>query len=153
MGAAVHSGIIGGELQEVVLLDVTPHNMGVKVTGDRMSVVISANTSIPTRAKKIFATTEDNQDYVAIEVHQGEHESASRNRRLGRFILGDLRAAPKGQTKVEVSFTIDANGILEITATEIGTGRAASVTIEASSGLTTEEISRLGHKVGGGIIG
>ena len=151
MGAAVHSGIMGGELQEVVLLDVTPHNMGVKVAGDRMSVVISANTSIPTRAKKIFATTEDNQTFVAIEIYQGENEFASKNRRLGRFVLGDLKAAPRGQTKVEVSFTMDADGILEITAAEIGTGRAASVTIEASSGLTAEEISRLGHRLGGQI--
>jgi molecular chaperone DnaK len=138
---------MGGELQEVVLLDVTPHNMGVKVAGDKMSVVISANTSIPTRAKKVFATTEDNQTFVAIEIHQGEHELASKNRRLGRFVLGDLRAAPRGQTKVEVSFTMDADGILEITAAEIGTGRAASVTIEASSGLTAEEIARLGHRM------
>src|SRR5215831_5069335 len=147
MGAAVHSGIMGGELQEVVLLDVTPHDMGVKVAGDRMSVVITANTSIPTRAKKIFATTEDNQTYVAIEIYQGEQELASRNRRLGRFILGDLRPAPRGQTKVEVSFTMDADGILEITAAEIGTGRAASVQIEASSGLTAEEIHRLGQRL------
>jgi len=143
MGAAVHSGIMGGELQEVVLLDVTPHDMGVKVAGDKMSVVIQANTSIPTRAKKVFATTEDNQTFVAIEVHQGPNDVASKNRRLGRFTLGDLKAAPRGQTKVEVSFTLDADGILEITAAEIGTGKAASVTIEASSGLTTEEIARL----------
>jgi molecular chaperone DnaK len=108
-----------------------------------MSVVIQANTSIPTRAKKVFATTEDNQTFVAIEVHQGPNEIASKNRRLGRFTLGDLRAAPRGQTKVEVSFTLDADGILEITASEIGTGKAASVTIEASSGLTTEEIAKL----------
>jgi molecular chaperone DnaK len=148
MGAAVHSGIMGGELQEVVLLDVTPHNMGVKVAGDRMSVVIQANTSIPTRAKKVFATTEDNQTFVSIEVYQGPHDAASHNRRLGRFVLGDLRAAPRGQTKVEVSFTMDADGILEVSAQEVGTGRASSVTIEASSGLTAEEISNLGHKVG-----
>src|SRR3954462_253346 len=148
MGAAVHSGIMGGELQEVVLLDVTPHDMGVKVAGDRMSVVITANTSIPTRAKKIFATTEENQTYVAIEIYRGEPEPASRNRRLGRFILGDLRPAPRGVTKVEVSFTMDADGILEVTAAEVGTGRAASVQIEASSGLTAEEIQRLGQRVG-----
>ena len=148
MGAAVHSGIMGGELQEVVLLDVTPHNMGVKVAGDRMSVVIFANTSIPTRAKKIFATTEDNQTYVAIEIYQGENELASRNRRLGRFVLGDLKPTPRGATKVEVSFTMDADGILEITAAEIGTGRAASVQIEATSGLTAEEIQQLGQRLG-----
>ena len=122
--------------------------MGVKVAGDRMSVVIFANTSIPTRAKKIFATTEDNQTYVAIEIYQGENEFASRNRRLGRFVLGDLRPAPRGVTKVEVSFTMDADGILEIAAAEIGTGRAASVQIEASSGLTAEEIQRLGQRLG-----
>ncbi len=148
MGAAVHSGVIGGELQEVVLLDVTPHNMGVKVAGDRMSVVISSNTSIPTRAKKTFATTRDNQTFVAIEIYQGEHELATKNRKLGRFVLGDLQAAPVGRTKVEVSFTMDADGILEITAAEIGTGRAASVTIEASSGLTADEIARLSNQAG-----
>ncbi len=149
MGAAVHSGIIGGELQEVVLLDVTPHHMGVKVAGDKMSVVIQANTSIPTRAKKVFATTEDNQAFVAIEVHQGEHDMASRNRRLGRFVLGDIRSAPRGVTKVEVSFTMDADGILEVTAAEVGTGKAASVTIEASSGLTSDEIEKLGTRLSG----
>ncbi len=143
MGAAVHSGIMGGELQEVVLLDVTPHNMGVKVAGDRMSVVIPSNTSIPTRAKKVFATTEDNQTFVAIEIYQGEHDNASRNRRLGRFVLGDLMAGPRGRTKVEVSFTMDADGILEVSAVEVGTGRASTVTIEASSGLTPDEINQL----------
>ncbi len=147
MGAAVHSGIMGGELQEVVLLDVTPHNMGVKVMGDRMSVIIPANTSIPVRAKKVFATTEDQQTFVAVEVYQGNHEGASQNRRLGRFVLGDLKPAPRGATKVEVSFTLDANGILEVTAEEVGSGKAASVQIEASSGLTAEEIQALGKQV------
>ncbi len=147
MGAAVHSGIMGGELQEVVLLDVTPHNMGVRVAGDKMSVVITSNTSIPTRAKKVFATTEDNQSFVAIEIFQGEHEAASRNRRLGRFVLGDIRSAPRGQTKVEVSFTMDADGILSVTATEVGSNKAASVTIEASSGLTQDEIRALGSRL------
>ncbi|HEX4454323.1 MAG TPA: molecular chaperone DnaK [Kofleriaceae bacterium] len=147
MGAAVHSGIMGGELQEVVLLDVTPHNMGIKLTGDRMAVVIASNTSIPTRAKRIFATTEDNQTHVEIEVFQGEHDNASKNRRIGRVFLGDLTPAPKARTKVEVSFTMDADGILEVTAVEIGTGQAASVTIEASSGLTADEIVALGMRV------
>jgi molecular chaperone DnaK len=143
MGAAVHSGIMGGELQEVVLLDVTPHDMGVKVSGDKMSVVIPANTSIPTREKKTFATTEDNQTFVAIEIYQGPSEIASKNRRLGRFVLGDLRAGTKGQTRVEVSFTLDADGILHVDATEVGTGRQASVTIEAASGLAAADIERL----------
>ncbi|MEZ4368118.1 MAG: molecular chaperone DnaK [Kofleriaceae bacterium] len=144
MGAAVHSGIMGGELQEVVLLDVTPHSMGVRVAKDRMSVVIPSNTSIPTRATKTFATTEDDQTFVAIEVYQGDGEVVTQNRRLGRFVLGDLKAAPRGSTKVEVAFTMDADGILQVSASEIGTGREASVTIEAASGLTADEISRLG---------
>lgn len=147
MGAAVHSGVMGGELQEVVLLDVTPHNMGVKVTGDRMSVIIPANTSIPIRAKKVFATTEDRQTYVAIEVFQGNHEATTRNRRLGRFVLGDLQPAARGVAKVEVSFTLDANGILAVTAEEVGTGKAASVQLEASGGLSPEEIEVLGRQV------
>jgi molecular chaperone DnaK len=147
MGAAVHSGVIGGELQEVVLLDVTPHDMGVKVAGDRMSVIIRANTSIPTRERKVFATTEDNQTFVAIEVYQGPSPQASKNRRLGRFILGDLKVGPRGATRVEVAFNLDADGILNVEATEVGTGRAASVTIEAASGLSDDEVARLGEKL------
>ncbi|MBE7454048.1 MAG: molecular chaperone DnaK [Kofleriaceae bacterium] len=145
MGAAVHSGVIGGELQEVVLLDVTPHDLGVKVAGDRMSVIIKTNTSIPTRESKVFATTEDNQTFVAIEVYQGAHAQASKNRRLGRFVLGDLRPGPRGATRVEVAFSLDADGILHVEATEVGTGRAASVTIEAASGLSADEVLRLGE--------
>jgi molecular chaperone DnaK len=121
--------------------------MGIKVAGDKMSVVIPANTSIPTRAKKVFATTEDNQAHVAIEIHQGEHEAASKNRRLGKFIMTDLTVAPRGRTKVEVSFTMDADGILEVSAVEVGTGRATTITIEASSGLTADEIAALGQSV------
>ena len=147
MGAAVHSGVMGGELQEVVLLDVTPHNMGVKVTGDKMSVIIPSNTSIPVRAKKVFATTEDRQAHVAIEVYQGNHDVTTKNRRLGRFVLGDIKVAGRGVAKVEVAFTLDANGILEVTAEEVGTGKAASVQLEASSGLTSEEIAALGRQV------
>ena len=95
----------------------------------------------------MFATTEDNQSYVAIEIHQGEAELASKNRKLGRFTLGHITPAPRGRTKVEVSFTMDADGILEVTAVEVGTGRAATVTIEASSGLTQDEIASLGQRV------
>jgi molecular chaperone DnaK len=143
MGAAVHSGIMGGELQEVVLLDVTPHDLGIRVAGDRMSVVIPANTSIPTRERKIFATTEDNQTFVAIEVYQGQSASTSQNRRLGRFVLGDLKPAPRGHTRVEVSLTLDADGILQVSATEQGTGKATSVKIEAASGLSPDDVARL----------
>ncbi len=143
MGAAVQSGIMGGELQEIILLDVTPHSLGVRVAGDKMSVVIPANTTIPTRERKVFATTEDNQTFVAIEIYQGEAERASDNRRLGRCVLGDLPAAPAGKVRVEVAFTMDADGIAEVSATEAITGKAASVTIEAAGGLSAAELQRL----------
>ena len=144
IGAAVQSGIMGGELTDVVLLDVTPHSLGVKVTGDRTSVVIPANTTIPTREQKVFATTDDNQSFVAIEVVQGDSERASDNRFLGRFVLGDLPARAAGKVRVSVAFTLDADGLLEVTASEAESGRAASVKIEAASGLTAAELSRLG---------
>jgi len=143
----VHSGIMGGELQEVVLLDVTPHHLGIRVQGDRMAVVIPANTSIPTRERKVFATTEDNQTFVAIEIYQGEHGSTAQNRRLGRFVLGDLASRPRGQTRVEVSFTLDADGILQVAATETSTGKATTLTVEAASGLAPEELRRLSGQV------
>jgi len=144
IGAAVQSAIMGGELTDVVLLDVTPHSLGVKVTGDRTSIVIPANTTIPTREQKVFATTDDNQSFVAIEVVQGESEKASDNRFLGRFVLGDLPQRAAGKVRVSVAFTLDADGLLEVTASEAESGRAASVKIEAASGLTAAELSRLG---------
>jgi molecular chaperone DnaK len=146
MGAAVQSGIMGGEIQEVILLDVTPYNLGVRVAGDRMSVVIPANSTIPTRESKVFATNEDDQAFVAIEIYQGNDESTSKNRRLGRFVLGDLPAAQRGQVRVEVSFTMDADGILEVSAVETSTGRAATVAIEAASGLSPSELKRLAEE-------
>jgi molecular chaperone DnaK len=146
MGAAVQSGIMGGELQEIILLDVTPHSLGVRVAGDRMSVLVPANTTIPTREKKVFATTENNQDFVAIEVYQGEGEKASANRHLGRFVLGDLPVKKAGEVRVEVLFTLDADGVLEVSASELGSGRAASVRIEAASGLSRADIARLAQR-------
>jgi molecular chaperone DnaK len=146
MGAAVQSGIMGGEIQEVILLDVTPHALGVRVAGDRMAVVIPENTTIPTRERKVFATTEDDQTFVAIEVFQGPNEVASKNRRLGRFVLGDLPSQPRGQVRVEVSFTLDADGILEVSAVEASSGKVATVTIEAASGLSPTELRRLAER-------
>ncbi len=145
LGAAVQSGIIGGELQEVVLLDVTPHSLGIRVAGDRMSVLLTANTSIPARASKTFSTTEDNQRFVTLEVHQGEDENAANNRYLGRFTLGDLTPKPKGKTRVEVHFTMDVDGLLEVTATEKDGGKEATVTIDPAGGLTQSEIDALRH--------
>jgi molecular chaperone DnaK len=143
MGAATQSAIVGGELQEVILLDVTPHSMGIKVAGDKMSVIIPRNTTIPTRERKVFSTTEDGQDFVAIEVFQGEDAVATRNRGLGRFVLGDLPRMPAGAVRVEVSFTMDADGILHVSATELTSGRAASVTIQAQGGLSQSDVERL----------
>jgi molecular chaperone DnaK len=143
MGAATQSGIMGGELQEVVLLDVTPHSLGIKVAGDKISVIVPRNTTIPTREKKVFGTTEENQDFVAIEVVQGEDAAASKNRLLGRFVLGDLPKAPAGQVRVEVSFTMDADGILHVDALEQSSGKATSIIIQASSGLTPAEVERI----------
>ncbi len=143
LGAALQSGIVGGEIQEIVLLDVTPHSLGLRVAGDRMSVLVEANTTVPAREKKVFATTEDEQTFVALEVYQGEDDKASQNRRLGRFILGNLPSKPAGEVRVEVSFDVDSNGILQVSAIERETGREASVRIEASSGLSRDEVNQL----------
>ena len=143
VGAAVQSAIMGGELQEVVLLDVTPHSVGIKVAGERVSVLIPRNTTVPTRESKIFSTTEDAQEFVAIEVYQGEGEVAAQNRLLGRFVLGDIPRRPAGHVRVEVSFTVDADGILHVAAQEQTTGKATSITIQAMSGLSPSEVDRL----------
>lgn len=142
-GAATQSAIMGGELQEVVLLDVTPHSLGIRVTGDRMSILLSANTTVPTRAQKTFATTEDNQTFVTLEVYQGDHDKVTNNCYLGRFTLGDLPPRPKGKTRVEVDFTVDVDGLLSVSATEHDSGKAASVTIEPAGGLSDAEIREL----------
>jgi molecular chaperone DnaK len=143
VGAAVQSAIMGGELQEVVLLDVTPRSVGIKVAGERFSIIIPRNTTVPTRERKIFSTTENDQEFVAIEVYQGEDPVAAHNRLLGRFVLGDLPRRQAGQVRVEVAFTIDADGILHVSATELTTGKATSIVIHATSGLAPEEVERL----------
>ncbi len=146
MGAATQSAIMSGELQELVLLDVTPHALGIRVAGDRMSVLLSSNTTLPTRAKKTFATTENNQTFVSLEVYQGGSETVTENRYLGRFTLGDLPTRPAGKTHVEVVFTMDADGLLEVTATENETGKAATVSLEPAGGLDEDQMSALGAK-------
>jgi molecular chaperone DnaK len=146
IGAATQSAIMGGELQEVMLLDVTPHSLGIKVAGDRVAVLIPRNTTIPTRERKVFETTENHQDFVAIEVCQGDSPSASVNRMLGRFVLGDLPKKPAGHVRVEVSFTMDADGILHVGANELGSGKATSIKIQASSGLAPTEVDSLAQR-------
>jgi molecular chaperone DnaK len=143
IGAATQCAIMSGELKDVVLLDVTPHSLGVRVKDERMSVVIEKNTTIPTSEKKLFATTRDNQDHVTIMVYQGEHERVWSNTSLGQFNLGDLPQKPAGKVNVEVTFLLDADGVLNVTARELITDKAASVKIEPSSGLSKHDVERL----------
>ena len=143
LGAALQAGISSGEVEEQMLLDVTPHSLGVKVAGDRMSVVISRNTRLPARQTKVFQTHEDNQDFVMIEVFEGESDRSDQNRRLGKFVLEGLPRGPKGQVHVHVSFTVDADGLLTVTANEAKSGRATSVRIHPSGGLERVEVERL----------
>jgi len=122
---------------------VTPHSLGVRVKDERMSVVIEKNTTIPTAEKKLFATTRDNQNYVDIQVYQGEHEHVYSNTSLGQFSLGDLPLRSSGQVNVEVTFLLDADGVLSVTARELTTDKAASVKISPSSGLGKNDVERL----------
>jgi molecular chaperone DnaK len=146
IGAATQCAIMLGELQDVVLLDVTPYSLGVRVRDERMSVVIEKNTTIPTSEKKLFATTRDNQTYVDIQVYQGEDEFVYNNVSLGRFTLGDLPQKPAGKVNVEVTFMLDADGVLNVTARELSTEREASVKITPSSGLSKADVERLTAK-------
>ncbi|OGQ89423.1 MAG: hypothetical protein A2289_07440 [Deltaproteobacteria bacterium RIFOXYA12_FULL_58_15] len=146
VGAATQGAIITGELSEVVLLDVTPHSLGIRVVEDEMSIVIPKNTTIPTSERKVFATTRDDQDFVNIEVYQGESKLVSQNTHLGRFTLGGLPRKPVGQVYVDVVFTIDADGVVHVTAKEMQSGKEASVTVSPSSGLTTRQLEEITQK-------
>jgi molecular chaperone DnaK len=146
IGAATQCAIMQGELQDVVLLDVTPYSLGVRVKDERMSVVIEKNTTIPTSEKKLFATTQNNQTYVDIQVFQGEHDHVYSNTSLGQFSLGDLPQKASGKVNVEVTFTLDADGVLNVTARELTTDKAASVKIAPSSGLTKSQVENLAEQ-------
>jgi molecular chaperone DnaK len=122
MGAAIQSAILGGEVREVILLDVTPMHLGIRVEGDRFSKIISKNTSLPTRASKVFTTTQANQSSVTVAVHQGDAQRASQNRLLGVFNLNDIPPSPAGTPRVEVTFDIDTDGIVHVTAAVLGGG-------------------------------
>ena len=140
IGAAIQSGILGGEVKEVVLLDVTPLSLGIRVVGNRFSKVIRRNTPIPVRESKIFTTTEDNQELVSITVLQGENEFADQNKLLGMFNLTGLPAAGAGTPRVEVAFDIDTDGILHVSAQDVNTKKSQSVVITNAFGLTDEEL-------------
>ncbi len=143
IGAAIQGGVLAGDVKDVLLLDVTPLSLGIETMGGVMTKLIEKNTTIPTRASQIFSTAEDNQTAVTVHVLQGEREQASANKSLGRFDLTDIPPAPRGVPQIEVSFDIDANGILHVSAKDKATGKEQSIKITASSGLSEEEIERM----------
>ncbi len=143
VGAAIQAGVLAGEVSEVVLLDVTPLSLGVETLGGVMTTLIPRNTTIPTKKKEIFTTAADNQTQVEIHVLQGERSMARDNRTLGRFHLVGIPPAPRGVPQVEVTFDIDANGILNVSAKDLATGKEQKITITASSGLSQEEIEKM----------
>ncbi len=143
LGASVQGGVLSGDVRDVLLTDVTPLSMGIETMGGVYDVVIEANATIPTKKTKIYSTASDNQPSVEIHILQGERPMAKDNRSVGRFILGDIPPAPRGLPKIEVTFDIDANGILNVAAKDQGTGKEQTIRIEASTGLSKEEIARM----------
>ncbi|TXJ40777.1 molecular chaperone DnaK [Brachyspira aalborgi] len=143
MGAAVQGGIIKGDVKDVLLLDVTPLSLGIETEGSVMTVLINRNTTIPTHKNQVFSTAADNQPSVTIRVLQGERKMANDNRELGRFDLVGIPPAPRGVPQIDVSFDIDANGIVHVSAKDLGTGKEQKIRIESSSGLSEEEINKM----------
>jgi len=143
VGAAIQGGVLQGEVKDVLLLDVTPLSLGIETLGSVMTKLIPKNTTIPTRANQVFSTADDNQTAVTIHVLQGEREIASGNKSLGQFNLTDIPPAQRGMPQIEVTFDIDANGILHVSAKDKGTGKEAKITIKANSGLSEAEIQKM----------
>ena len=143
IGAAVQGGVLQGDVKDVLLLDVTPLSLGIETLGGVMTKLINKNTTIPTKASQVFSTAEDNQSAVTIHVLQGEREMASGNKSLGQFNLTDIPSAPRGTPQIEVSFDIDANGILHVNAKDKATGKENKITIKANGGLSEEEIKKM----------
>jgi molecular chaperone DnaK len=143
IGAAIQGGVLGGQVKDVLLLDVTPLSLGIETLGGVMTKLIEKNTTIPTSASQVFSTADDSQTAVTVHVLQGEREQASANKSLGRFDLTDIPPAPRGVPQIEVSFDIDANGILNVSAKDKATGKQQSIVIKASSGLNDDEIDRM----------
>ena len=143
MGAAIQGGVLGGDVKDVLLLDVTPLSLGIETMGGIMTKLIDKNTTIPTKANQTFSTADDNQSAVTVHVVQGERERADGNKSLGRFDLQDIPPAPRGVPQIEVTFDIDANGILNVSAKDKGTGKEQSIIIKASSGLSDDEVEKM----------
>jgi len=143
VGAAIQGGVMSGDVDDVLLLDVTPLSLGIETMGGVYDIVIEANTTIPTKKSKVYSTASDNQPSVEIHILQGERPMARDNRSVGRFILGDIPPAPRGMPQIEVSFDLDANGILNVSAKDKGTGKEQTIKIEASTGLSQDEIARM----------
>jgi molecular chaperone DnaK len=143
VGAAIQGGVLGGEVKDVLLLDVTPLSLGIETLGGVMTKLIEKNTTIPTKANQVFSTADDNQSAVTVHVLQGERDVATANKSLGRFDLSDIPPAPRGVPQIEVTFDIDANGILHVSAKDKATGKEQSIQIKASSGLSDEEVDQM----------
>jgi molecular chaperone DnaK len=143
IGAAIQGGVLKGEVKDVLLLDVTPLSLGIETLGGVMTTLINRNTTIPTRKSEVFSTATDNQTNVEVHVLQGERQMARDNRTLGRFQLVGLPPAPRGMPQIEVAFDIDANGIVNVTAKDVATGKEQKITISNSSGLSKDDVDRM----------